>query len=154
MNYYHVIGKSYYKCTWRLQREQSGGMRMGWDAVSKGSWRICGLHVENWIRDYKMKKRENNDINNNSTVECLPGISTAFNSLNHLVLTTISISILQIRKNFVSIIYPPPVNNIQTDPVYRRSALYQGSYMRAEGKGMEVKVTNYNYFSHFCSRDT
>lgn len=67
MNYYHVIGKSYYKCTWRLQREQSGGMRMGWDAVSKGSWRICGLHVENWIRDYKMKKRENNDINNNST---------------------------------------------------------------------------------------
>lgn len=40
---------------------------MGWDAVSKGSWRICGLHVENWIRGYKMNKRENNGINNNST---------------------------------------------------------------------------------------
>lgn len=91
-----------------------------------------------------MNKREN-DINNNSTVECLPGISTALNSLNHLVLIIISISILRIRKNFVSIIYHPLSNNIQTDPVYRMSALYQGSSMRAERKGMEVKMTNYNY---------
>lgn len=45
-------------------------------------------------------------------MECLPGISIALSAFNHLVLTTISISILQIRKNIVAIIYPPPGNNI------------------------------------------
>lgn len=87
-------------------------------------------------------------------MECLPGISTALNAFNHLVLTTISISILQIRKNIVAIIYHPPGNNIQTDPSTEGLLfLYQGSYMRAEGKGREVKVKNYNCFSHFCNSD-
>lgn len=44
-------------------------------------------------------------------------------------------------------------DSIQNDPVYRGSAFYKGSYMRTEGRRIEVKMTNYNCFSHFCFRD-
>lgn len=44
-------------------------------------------------------------------------------------------------------------DSIQNDLVYRGSALYQDSYMRTERRGIEVKMTNYNCFSHFCFRD-
>lgn len=49
------------------------------------------------------------------------------------VLTAITISILQIRKNNVFLTYLEEVNdghNIQMVPVYRGPALYQVSYMR------------------------
>ena len=69
MNSDPVLGKKEYEWIARVQWEQSGGMRMGWGAgrtVSKGSSRVHGLPVGNRIRDSKVNKRGNKNINNNN----------------------------------------------------------------------------------------